>query len=130
MQSYFRFLLISVNPGKYLLCVVGENYIGRTNFNLLAVPTVHSADAVSGYDCFILFLILIAHVLEIRLLNSYMILHDIKLIFFLLTFHMFCSGVYVDRGRSSAVAIVAAGTLPRWRARKLKIRSVLSAAGT
>ena len=36
----------SVSPGKYLLCVHGDNFYGKTYFNLLAVPAHESADCV------------------------------------------------------------------------------------
>ena len=33
--------------GKYLLCILGDNYIGKTAFSLIAVPTVASEEQVS-----------------------------------------------------------------------------------
>ena len=36
----------SVRPGKYLLCIHGDNFYGKTYFNLLAVPAHDSIDCV------------------------------------------------------------------------------------
>lgn len=32
--------------GKYLICIYGDNFIGRTNFNLIAVPAKNDAPEV------------------------------------------------------------------------------------
>jgi len=37
----------SIKPGNYLICVYGDNYMGKTHFNLLAVPANDSPSAVS-----------------------------------------------------------------------------------
>ena len=36
----------TVSPGKYLLCIHGDNFYGKTYFNLLAVPAYDSTDCI------------------------------------------------------------------------------------
>ena len=45
--SSFSKCNLSIASGQYLLCVYGDNFIGRTNFNILAVPTSNSCEEVT-----------------------------------------------------------------------------------
>ena len=38
---------LTASAGQYLLCVYGDNFIGRTNYSILAVPTSNSCEEVS-----------------------------------------------------------------------------------
>mmetsp|Transcript_6714 Transcript_6714/g.10144 ORF Transcript_6714/g.10144 Transcript_6714/m.10144 type:complete len:497 (+) Transcript_6714:79-1569(+) len=35
---------LPISPGQYLVCVYGDNFIGKTSYNLLAVPTLNECD--------------------------------------------------------------------------------------
>lgn len=37
---------LSIMPGEYLLCVYGDNFIGKTTYSLLAVPTQNECQEV------------------------------------------------------------------------------------
>lgn len=48
---------LSISAGQYLLCVYGDNFIGRTDFSILAVPTSNScseAKEVQSLDAAVL----------------------------------------------------------------------------
>lgn len=42
--SSFSKCNLSISAGQYLLCVYGDNFIGRTNYSILAVPTSNSCE--------------------------------------------------------------------------------------
>lgn len=46
--SSFSKCNLATSAGQYLLCVYGDNFIGRTNFSILAVPTSNACDEVSA----------------------------------------------------------------------------------
>ena len=37
---------MSLSPGQYLICVYGDNFIGKTSYSLLAVPTLNDCKEV------------------------------------------------------------------------------------
>jgi hypothetical protein len=42
--SSFSKCNLATSAGQYLLCVYGDNFIGRTNYSILAVPTSNSCE--------------------------------------------------------------------------------------